>query len=188
VVAVLKEAVSVRSEVSFTVRGFCVLPSLHLSKAKPVFGVARTVCVLPSSKVPPPETLPWLSLAERTVSVRFFGCVVPPGLEGLPGLEGSPSGLTGAEISTLVLPSLMALRTAAWADRVATRLNSASARRLRNSLPGSQQTVTRWMFCELNFSAVSAPLLLSATEKSPSSPRRIFLPSSSCSRMQSTAM
>ena len=38
------------------------------------------------------------------------------------------------------------------------------------------------------FSAVSAPLLLSATEKSPSSPRRIFLPSSSCSRMQSTAM
>ena len=68
-----------RSEVSFTVRGFCVLPSLHLSKAKPVFGVAWTVCVLPSSKVPPPETLPWLSLAERTVSVRFFGCVVPPG-------------------------------------------------------------------------------------------------------------
>ena len=54
VVAVLKEAVSVRSEVSFSVRGFCVLPSLHLSKAKPVFGVARTVCVLPSSKVPPP--------------------------------------------------------------------------------------------------------------------------------------
>ena len=94
----------------------------------------------------------------------------------------------GAEISTLVLPSLMALRTAAWADRVATRLNSASARRLRNSLPGSQQTVTRWMFCELNFSAVSAPLLLSDREKSPSSPRRIFLPSSSCSRMQSTAM
>ena len=46
--------------------------SLHLSKAKPVFGVARTVCVLPSSKVPPPETLPWLSLAERTVSVRFL--------------------------------------------------------------------------------------------------------------------
>ena len=30
--------------------------------------------------------------------------------------------------------------------------------------------------------------LLSATEKSPSSPRRIFLPSSNCSRMQSTAM
>ena len=88
VVAVLKEAVSVRSEVSFTVRGFCVLPSLHLSKAKPVFGVAWTVCVLPSSKVPPPETLPWLSLAERTVSVCFFGFVVPPGLEGL------PSGLT----------------------------------------------------------------------------------------------
>ena len=72
VVAVLKEAVSVRSEVSFTVRGFCVLPSLHLSKAKPVFGVAWTVCVLPSSKVPPPETLPWLSLAARTVSVRFL--------------------------------------------------------------------------------------------------------------------
>ena len=96
-----------RSEVSFTVRGFCVLPSLHLSKAKPVFGVARTVCVLPSSKVPPPETLPWLSLAERTVSVRFFGFVVPPGLEGLPGLEGFPSGLTGAEISTLVLPSFL---------------------------------------------------------------------------------
>ena len=94
----------------------------------------------------------------------------------------------GAEISTLVLPSLMALRTAAWAERVATRLNSASARRLRNSLPGSQQTVTRWMFCELNFSTVSAPLLLSDREKSPSSPRRIFLPSSSCSRMQSTAM
>ena len=75
-----------RSEVSFTVRGFCVLPSLHLSKAKPVFGVARTVCVLPSSKVPPPETLPWLSLADRTVSVRFFGCVEPPGLEG--GFQG----------------------------------------------------------------------------------------------------
>ena len=64
----------VRSEVSFSVRGFCVLPSLHLSKAKPDFGVARTVCVLPSSKVPPPETLPWLSLADRTVSVRLgFG-------------------------------------------------------------------------------------------------------------------
>ena len=31
------------------------------------------------------QTLPWFSLAERTVSVRFFGCVVPPGLEGLPG-------------------------------------------------------------------------------------------------------
>lgn len=91
-VAVLKEAVRVRSEVSFTVRGFCVLPSLHLSKAKPVFGVAWTVCVLPSSKVPPPETLPWLSLAERTVSVCFFGCVVPPGLEELPGLEGSRPG------------------------------------------------------------------------------------------------
>ena len=68
--------------------GFCVLPSLHLSKAKPVFGVAWTVCVLPSSKVPPPKTLPWLSLAERTVSVCFFGCVVPPGLEGLPGCRG----------------------------------------------------------------------------------------------------
>ena len=64
VVAVLKEAVSVRSEVSFTVRGFCVLPSLHLSKAKPVCGVAWTVCVLPSSKVPPPETLP-LALVGR---------------------------------------------------------------------------------------------------------------------------
>ena len=99
-------------------------------------------------------------MAERTVSVRFFVWpVVPPGFE-VPPLGDPPPGLPGvmgAEISTLVLPSLMALRTAAWAERVATRLNSASARRLRNSLPGSQQTVTRWMFCELNFSAVSAP-------------------------------
>ena len=71
VVAVLKEAVRVRSEVSFTVRGFCVLPSLHLSKAKPVFGVARTVCVLPSSKVLPPETLP-LALVGRTDRQRAF--------------------------------------------------------------------------------------------------------------------
>ena len=45
----MKEAVRVRSEVSFTVRGFCVLPSLHLSKAKSVFGVARIVAWAPSS-------------------------------------------------------------------------------------------------------------------------------------------
>ena len=79
VVAALKEAVSVRSEVSFTVRGFCVLPSLHLSKAKPVLGVARTVCVLPSSKVPPPETLPWLSLAERTSACASSASSCRPG-------------------------------------------------------------------------------------------------------------
>ena len=90
----MKEAVSVRSEVSFTVRGFCVLPSLHLSKAKPVFGVAWTVCVLPSSKVPPPETLPWLSLADRTVSVCFFGCVCRPGWRGFRGWRGF-QGLRG---------------------------------------------------------------------------------------------
>ena len=93
VVAVLKEAVRVRSEVSFTVCGFCVLPSLHLSKAKPGFGVAWTVCVLPSSKVPPPETLPWLSLAERTVSVRFgfagAGYELPP--PGIPAEPPAPS-------------------------------------------------------------------------------------------------
>ena len=74
VVAVLKEAVSVRSEVSFTVRGFCVLPSLHLSKAKPVFGVARTVCVLPSSQVPPPVQPAWqqgAATARRIEASRF---------------------------------------------------------------------------------------------------------------------
>ena len=118
-------------------------------------------------------------------------CPASPLLSPL-GLEPPPSepspGVVGVLRSTLALPALMTLMTAAWALRLATRLNSASARRFLNSLPGSQRTLTSVMFWAVNLSASSAPLDERTMEKSPRSPRRIFLPSRSCSLMQSTVM
>ena len=66
--------------------------------------------------------------------------------------------VVGVLRSTLALPALMALMTAAWALRLATRLNSASARRFLNSLPGSQRTLTSVMFWAVNLSAILCAL------------------------------
>ena len=111
------------------------------------------------------------SLSSPLPSCPASPLLSPLGLEPPP--SEPPSGVVGVLMSTLDLPALMALMTAACALRLATRLNSASARRFLNSAPGSHRTFTSVIFWAVNLSASSAPLDEKTMEKSP---RPLFLP------------
>ena len=131
----------------------------------------------PRSSLPlsPPLELPPLS-----------GSVPVPGSEG--SVEGSVDGVLplflAAARSTVSDPIFSALTVAAWATRLATRLNSARPMRFSKSTPGVKMMLTPVMFLEVNFSQLSAPTLERETQKSPSSSSNTFLPSSSSSTRQ----